>query len=96
MNDFKDLKNAAQQKTNDTIKEASKAYENVKNTAESVSNQVQDTVSDYYAEGKKKAEQACDIAMEQKDFLIETIKDNPLASILIAAGIGYLFAKLKK
>lgn len=100
MSDNNHLKEAAKEKSNEAIKEVKNAtssvYENVKDNAESFTNQVHDTVADYYSEGKKKVEQAIDVTRHQKDYVMEQIKDKPLTSVLIAAGVGYLLSQFIK
>lgn len=88
-NDAKELYEEAQDKT-------SSIYDDLKHKTEAVSQQVKDSVSDFYKEGKKKVNQAEDMFEEYSDTLIKTIKEKPLTSVLVAAGVGYVLSLLCK
>ena len=100
MNNFEKVKNNVKNEANDLYNEtqdkASSIYSDLKDKTECVSQQVKETVSDLYGEGKKKVGQAEDLLNEYSDSLIKTITKQPLTSVLVAAGIGYVMSKLLK
>ena len=51
---------------------------------------------DIYEEGVNKVNEAEDNIKEYSDQLMRKIQKNPLASVLIAGGIGYLLSKIMK
>lgn len=53
-------------------------------------------VHDLYEEGKHKADEVEENIKEYSDQLMKKIQKNPLASVLIAGGIGYLLSKIIK
>ncbi|MGC1182972.1 hypothetical protein [Legionella sp.] len=67
--------------------------------------QVRETTSDLLNEGKKWANEMCDEGMnkvnqvedsikECSDQLLRKVQENPLASVLIAGGVGFLLSKI--
>ena len=70
-----------------------KTYEHLKPKAEELVSKVCDTVSEYYHSSKDQA------ASHIEDYIASinsSIRKQPMSSILIAAGIGFLLAKFKK
>lgn len=100
MSDFNDNAKEIKDKANilyDTAKEnASKAYYKTKPKADELASQITDTASDLYDSGKERFYQAEDYIENSLSSLTTSIRKQPLKSILIAAGIGYIFAKFFK
>jgi ElaB/YqjD/DUF883 family membrane-anchored ribosome-binding protein len=71
-------------------------YEDLKHNAESIVHQVKEKTADLYEEGKHKVSDIQDSAIDYADDFVKTIKDKPLTSVLIAAGIGYVMSHLLK
>lgn len=69
---------------------------NAQEAGETLSEQVKDSVSELYEEGKKKLNNMEECAEDYANEVIQKIKENPLTSILIAGGLGYLISKLLK
>jgi ElaB/YqjD/DUF883 family membrane-anchored ribosome-binding protein len=63
--------------------------ETVRDAAQEKVGQVRENVSQYYAQGHDAVH---DLACSAKDFF----RERPLQSVLIAAGIGWLFGRLGK
>lgn len=81
----------------DSIKDsATRTYENLMPKAEGLVNSIQETASDFYKMNKERLAKAEDFAEETINTINQTIRKQPLSSILIAAGIGYLLSKMKK
>jgi ElaB/YqjD/DUF883 family membrane-anchored ribosome-binding protein len=100
MNDFnenaKDIKNKASA-LYDTAKEnVSNAYQDTKPKVDELASKITDTASDLYESGKDKLYQAEDYVEDSVASLAKSVRKQPLTSLLIAAGIGYLFAKFTK
>ncbi|KTD71127.1 MULTISPECIES: hypothetical protein [Legionella] len=53
-------------------------------------------VNQLYEDGVSKANEVEDNVKEYSDRLAKKIQDNPLTSVLIAGGIGYLLSRLMK
>ncbi|MCW8397917.1 hypothetical protein OQJ26_03820 [Legionella sp. PATHC038] len=53
-------------------------------------------VNQLYEEGLSKANQVEENVKEYSDHLIKKVQDNPLTSVLIAGGIGFLLSRLMK
>ncbi len=53
-------------------------------------------VNELYADGVKKVCGAEDIVKEYSDELLVKVKENPLTSVLIAAGVGFLISSFLK
>lgn len=66
----------------------------VKEKAEHVSNSIHDKAHDTYEQGKMHIQHAQKFLHENADDFAEVIKDKPIKSVLIAAGIGYLLSKI--
>ncbi len=52
--------------------------------------------NELYEEGLHKVNEAEDRVKKQSDQLLQKVQENPLTSILIAGGIGFLMAKLMR
>lgn len=63
------------------------SFEHAKDAATQAANQVRDRAAEYYSKGKEKV-QACEETTEQY------IRDNPMKSVLIAAGAGLVIGFL--
>ncbi|MFT4059115.1 MAG: hypothetical protein QM652_06155 [Legionella sp.] len=100
MKGFNENMNEIKQKSNelyDTAKEkATNAYNETKPKAEELAEQIGKTASDLYESGKKGVVQSEENVELYIDSLAQVIRRHPLTSILIAAGIGYLYAKIFK
>ncbi|KTD74206.1 hypothetical protein [Legionella tucsonensis] len=53
-------------------------------------------VNQLYEDGVNKANEVEENLKEQSDHLLKKIQKNPLASVLIAGGIGFLLSRLLK
>ncbi|KTD40433.1 DUF883 C-terminal domain-containing protein [Legionella parisiensis] len=53
-------------------------------------------VNQLYEDGIHKANEVEDNLKEQSDRVLKKIQENPLASVLIAGGIGFLLSRLLK
>ncbi|HHF7366800.1 TPA: hypothetical protein ACPSKY_001919 [Legionella bozemanae] len=53
-------------------------------------------VNQLYEDGVNKANEVEENLKEQSDRLLKKIQENPLASVLIAGGIGFLLSRLMK
>lgn len=100
MSDFnknaQDIKNKASS-LYDTAKEnASKAYYKTKPEADELVSKMGDTASDLYESGKEKFHQTEDYIEDSLTSLTTSIRKQPLTSMLIAAGVGYLYGKFFK
>lgn len=74
---------------------ASSAYHNVKPKSEELLNKVEHTAADLYESGKEKLKQADGYVEDSLTYLSDSVRKQPLVSVLVAAGIGYLLAKFK-
>jgi ElaB/YqjD/DUF883 family membrane-anchored ribosome-binding protein len=63
---------------------------------ESVTEQVRDTVSDLYEQGKEQLSNLEGCVEEYTDEFLKKVKENPLTSILIAGGIGFIVSRFLK
>lgn len=52
--------------------------------------------NELYEEGLHKVNEAEDRVKKQSDQLLQKVQENPLTSILIAGGVGFLLAKLMR
>lgn len=52
--------------------------------------------NELYEEGLNKVNEAEDKVKKQSDQLLQKVQENPLTSVLIAGGIGFLLAKLMR
>lgn len=98
MNDFNENAKEIKRKASalyDTAKEkAGNAYYETKPKAEELASQIGNTASDLYQSGK---EGVCKVEESLEDSLgrvAHSIRKQPLTSVLLAAGIGYVFAKI--
>ena len=94
--DVKEVKEKTEQVYDNIKDNAEKTYDHSKNKAEELITKVKGSVSDFYNSNKEKIVQAEDYVEESIKSLNNAIIKQPLSSILIAAGIGYLFSKFKK
>ncbi|MCE0724511.1 MULTISPECIES: hypothetical protein [Legionella] len=53
-------------------------------------------VNQLYKEGVNKANEVEGNVKEYSDSIVKKIQDNPLASVLVAGGIGFLLSRLMK
>ena len=100
MSDFnenaKDIKDKANVLYHTAKEKASKAYQETKPRADDLAAQIGNTASDLYDSGKENVYSAEDYIEESLASFAQSIQKQPLASVLIAAGIGYLYAKFTK
>lgn len=100
MNDFNDNAKEIKRKASqlyDTAKEkAGKAYYETKPKAEELVAQISDTATDLYESGKEELSRAEGYIEDSVKSISYSIRKQPLTSVLIAAGIGYLLAKIFK
>lgn len=52
--------------------------------------------NELYSDGTKKIESAEESIKEYSDSLLKKVQENPLASVLIAGGIGFILSRLLK
>ncbi|MCL9685690.1 hypothetical protein [Legionella maioricensis] len=100
MSDFdknaKEIKNKTAELYDTAKEKAAKAYKETQPKIDALGTQISDTASDLYETGKEKIYQAEDYIEDSITTLSKSIRKQPLTSVLIAAGIGYLFAKFIK
>lgn len=100
MRDFnenkKEIKNKASSLYDSAKENATNAYYQTKPKAEELMDQVSSTASDLYESGKQKVNQAEGYVEDSMAYMAHSVRKQPLTSVLIAAGIGYLFAKFIK
>jgi ElaB/YqjD/DUF883 family membrane-anchored ribosome-binding protein len=101
MNEFnqnaaKDIKNKSSN-IYDTAKDTvTSAYYDTKPKAEELLEKVSDAASNLYESGKETLIQADGYIEDSVAYVSDSIRRQPLVSVLMAAGIGYLFAKFFK
>jgi ElaB/YqjD/DUF883 family membrane-anchored ribosome-binding protein len=79
----------------DRVKDnVTQACDSLKPKTEELLSKVKDKVTDFYQTNKEMFGKAEDYVEESLHSVNDTIRKQPLSSILIAAGIGYLFSKL--
>ncbi|MBA2649715.1 MAG: DUF883 domain-containing protein [Legionella sp.] len=74
----------------------SDAYDAIKDKAEALTEKVSETACDLYNQGKLRYNDLEQSVCEYSDEVIKAIKEKPLSSVLIAAGVGFLISKLLK
>jgi len=102
MNDFnenaREIKNKTRTLYNTAKKKTSEAYYETKDKAEDLTDQLKQTASDVYQSGREKVNQRVNqiegSIQEQADLVLQSVREKPLTSVLIAAGIGFILAKL--
>lgn len=85
MSNFNDMSEDAKNKANEL-------YDKGKEKAELFA----DEATHLYEEGKRKVTDLEESVCQHTDELISKVKENPLTSLLIAGGIGYLLSHLLK
>lgn len=53
-------------------------------------------MNEFYEEGKNKAYEIEENIKDNTDQFVKKIQENPIASVLIAGGIGFLLSKILK
>ncbi|MDR3442653.1 MAG: hypothetical protein P4L65_06505 [Legionella sp.] len=100
MNDFnknaKEIKNKASTLYEAAKENAASAYYDTKPKAEELFSKVGDTASDLYESGKVKVGEAEGYVEDSITAMSRSVQRQPMTSVLLAAGIGYLLAKLLK
>ena len=100
MSDLKDnakeIKNKATQLYDTARENASNAYKETKPKADELAAQINDTAADLYEAGKDKIYEAEGYVEDSITYLAKSVRKQPLTSVLVAAGVGYLFAKFIK
>ncbi len=98
MTDLNALKNKfgkASEELGETAKEkASSTYDELKSNAESFAHQVKEKTVNLYEEGVSKAGELQNCAVNYTEDFIKRVKDKPVKSVLVAAGIGYILSNL--
>ncbi|MBA3536520.1 MAG: DUF883 domain-containing protein [Tatlockia sp.] len=95
LNNVKDKTIKQTEELGENVKEkASSTYNDIKNHAESMVHQVKEKTADLYEEGKHKVSDIQESAIDYADDFVQNIKDKPLTSVLIAAGVGYVMSLL--
>lgn len=72
------------------------AKEHLEEAATQLLNEGKKRVNDLYEEGMSKKNELEDHLKEYSDRLLQKVQENPLASVCIAAGIGFLVSKIMK
>lgn len=100
MSDFsdnaKEIKSKATNLYDTAKKNTHQAYKETKPKADELAAQISDTASDLYDASKNKLYEAEGYIEESITSMSQSVRKKPIISMLIAAGIGYLFAKLIK
>ncbi|VEB35322.1 Bacterial protein of uncharacterised function (DUF883) [Legionella sainthelensi] len=100
MSDFndntKDIKKKASELYEAAKENTKNAYYETKPKAEELAAQVSTTASDLYRSGKKEVDCAEKYIQKSVEGISQSIQKQPLKSVLISAGIGFLFAKFFK
>lgn len=84
-----DTKYQAEGRMDDVAGQAQRAYGRAKDTVRDTANQVSEGAGDY-------ASSMLDQVEEYGDYLAEQVDQRPITAVLIAAGIGFLFALITK
>ncbi|MBA2657902.1 MAG: DUF883 family protein [Tatlockia sp.] len=79
---------------NDAKNKAKDLYNEGKNEVESLTSQLANNACNLYEEGKKKINQIEDKVSDYSDELITKVKEQPLSSLLVAGGVGFLLSLL--
>ncbi|MBA2649550.1 MAG: hypothetical protein H0U75_08160 [Legionella sp.] len=87
-----DVKNTANDLYQREKKVGGDAFEMIKDKAGLVTEKLTETACDLYKQGKSKIHSFEETMVDYTDEVIKTVKEKPLSSILIAAGIGYIFS----
>lgn len=82
----------------DTVnkKHSSNERSHVADAASDLLNEGKKYANEIYEQGINKISDAEDNVKQYSDHMLKQVQENPLASVVIAAGIGYLLAKLLK
>ncbi|KTD41809.1 hypothetical protein [Legionella parisiensis] len=100
MNDFndnaKEIKKKASQLLDTAKEKAGNAYYETKPKAEELVAQIGDTAADLYKSGKEELSKAEGYIEDSVKSVSRSIQKQPLTSVILAAGIGYIFAKIFK
>ncbi|KTD26844.1 DUF883 family protein [Legionella israelensis] len=70
------------------------ARADVKQAASDLMNESKKFAHELYEDGIDKVHEAQDAAKEYSDVLLNKVRKNPLASVLIAAGVGFLVSAI--
>lgn len=73
---------------------AAEAYRNTKDKAEVFTEQVKEKASELYDEGKQKISDLENYFEDYSGEVVKKVKANPVTSLLVAGGIGYILSKL--
>ena len=95
-NNAKEVKKKAGELFDTAKVKATSAYYDTKPKAEELADQLNTTASDLYKSGKQSINHIEGYIEEQLSAMTQSIRKQPITSVLIAAGIGYLWAKFKK
>ncbi len=100
MKDFNDNVKEVKQKASNLYESAKEhavdAYHKTKPETEELASQLNATASDLYTCGKEALGQVEGEIKQSIACMAKAIRTQPLSSVLLAAGIGYLWAKLTK
>ena len=91
--DAKEIKNKVQSLYGTTKKNVAKAYKKTKPEAHQLASKISDRASDLYKNSKKSLNKTESFV---EDAMTTYIRKQPLTAVLIAAGIGFLYAKIFK
>lgn len=92
----KEIKNKASSSYDAVRENISNTYQETKEKADSLVDEISDTASELYKSGKDTLNQAEDYLADSVTLMSKVIRKRPFTSVLIATGIGYLFAKFIK
>ena len=92
----RNIENAGQNLTN-TIADAGHDLKySLSDAGSSIFHDGKKLANDLYQEGRQKVQAAEDNLKEYSEELTQKVKENPLASLMIAAGVGFLLSSLFK
>lgn len=83
-------------KTDDMIDQASQAAETVSRKVSDLASSANSTLQEFGIRTDVMTDKAKRKTSEMQDAVVSEIKANPIRSIAIAAGVGYLFALLSR
>lgn len=92
----KDLKRKASELYDTAKEQAANVYSETKPKVDDLAEQIGTTASDLYKSGKQCLGQAEGYVEESMDCMAQSIRKQPLTSVLVATGVGYLLGKLFK
>lgn len=82
---------------NDTAQDAKEQIAQLRDQVQTLmSERVTPVLANAAGQAEQYARQAKDIYDDQAEMLSERVRDSPIVSLLIAAGVGYLFGRIAR